>query len=121
MAATQRAPDGSAPAAHSKTRKTTMDEMFSLMASGFLRGGIGFLKSGSGELLKTTIPQEVRVGVTQVRLAYGEMVNVNAVDARPIMEQSEITDFQSFFPFHDRPISIPIIPLFSNKLPRCYL
>lgn len=45
-----------------------MAEMFSFMASGFLRGGIGFLKSSSGELLKTTIPQEVRVGVTQVEL-----------------------------------------------------
>lgn len=63
MAATQRPPDGSTPPANSKTKKISMDEMFDLMSSGFLRGGIGF----SGELLKTTMPQEVRVGVTQVR------------------------------------------------------
>ena len=62
MAATQRPPDGSTPPANSKTKKISMDEMFDLMSSGFLRGGIGF----GGELLKTTMPQEVRVGVTQV-------------------------------------------------------
>ena len=66
MAATQRPPDGSTPPANSKTKKISIDEMFDLMSSGFLRGGIGFLKGGSGELLKTTMPQEVRVGVTQV-------------------------------------------------------
>ena len=66
MAATQRPPDGSTPPANSKTKKTSMSEMFDLMASGFLRGGIGFLKGGGGELLKTTMPQEIRVGVTQV-------------------------------------------------------
>ena len=61
MAATQRTPEGSAPPPSNKTRKTSMNEMFAFMASGFLRGGTGF-----GELLKTTVPQEVRVGVTQV-------------------------------------------------------
>lgn len=67
MSSTQRPPDGSNPPANSRTKRITMDEMFDLMASGFLRGGIGFLKGGSGELLKTTMPQEVRVGVTQVK------------------------------------------------------
>ena len=66
MAASQRPPDGSTPPANSKVKKISIDEMFDLMSSGFLRGGIGFLKSGGGELLKTTMPQEVRVGVTQV-------------------------------------------------------
>ena len=64
MAATQRAPEGCILPASSKVKKTTMDEMFGYMASGFLRGGTGF-----GELLKTTVPQEVRVGVTQVTQA----------------------------------------------------
>lgn len=44
----------------------SLEEVFASMSGGFLRGGTGFLKGGGGELLKSTAPREVRVGVTQV-------------------------------------------------------
>lgn len=49
-------------------KRATLEEVFELMATGFLRGGSGFLKSG-GEMLKGggSVSREVRVGVTQVR------------------------------------------------------
>lgn len=45
-----------------------MDEVLSLMASGFLKGGIGFLKTGAGEMIKGGAMQsrDIRVGVTHV-------------------------------------------------------
>lgn len=48
-------------------KRATLDEVFELMATGFLRGGSGFLKSG-GEMLKggASVSREVRVGVTEV-------------------------------------------------------
>lgn len=48
-------------------KRATLEEVFELMATGFLRGGSGFLKSG-GEMLKggVSVSREVRVGVTQV-------------------------------------------------------
>lgn len=49
-------------------KRATLEEVLELMATGFLRGGSGFLKSG-GEMLKgASVSREVRVGVTQVRL-----------------------------------------------------
>ena len=66
MAMTQQVP--STAAAAGKNRKTcSLEEVFSCMSGGFLRGGIGFLKGSGGELLKTMAPREVRVGVTQVQ------------------------------------------------------
>ncbi len=50
-----------------KARKVSLDEVFTMMSAGFLRGSVGFLKGGGGELLKSGMNQEVRVGVTQVR------------------------------------------------------
>ena len=47
-----------------KTRIVSLDEALNLLASGFLRGGIGFLKSG-GEMIKgVSVSRETRVGVT---------------------------------------------------------
>ncbi|CAG2106764.1 unnamed protein product, partial [Medioppia subpectinata] len=57
----------------SKTRVVTLEEALNLLASGFLRGGIGFLKSG-GEMIKgVTVSRETRVGVTH---AYVVVVSV---------------------------------------------
>jgi len=65
MAMTQQIP--SATVAGGKNKKTwSLEEVFSYMSGGFLRGGIGFLKGSGGELLKSIAPREVRVGVTQV-------------------------------------------------------
>lgn len=65
MAMTQQVP--SPTASGSKTKKTcSLEEVFSSMSGGFLRGGIGFLKGSGGELLKSVASREVRVGVTQV-------------------------------------------------------
>lgn len=38
------------------------------MASGFLKGGIGFLKGSAGEMIKggSSVSREIRVGVTHV-------------------------------------------------------
>lgn len=44
-----------------------MDEALGVLMSGFLRGGVGFLK-GTGEIIKGSsgVNREVRVGVTHV-------------------------------------------------------
>ena len=48
-----------------KNRVVTLEEALSLLASGFLKGGIGFLKSGAGEIIKgSSVSRETRVGVT---------------------------------------------------------
>ncbi|CAG2165004.1 unnamed protein product, partial [Oppiella nova] len=62
------------PQQSSKTvRVVSLDEALNLLASGFLRGGIGFLKSG-GEMIKgVTVSRETRVGVTH---AYVVVVSV---------------------------------------------
>ena len=49
-----------------KTKRVSLEEVFNIMSAAFLRGGVGFLKGGSGELLKSGSSQDVRVGVTQV-------------------------------------------------------
>ncbi|TRY91613.1 hypothetical protein DNTS_021767 [Danionella cerebrum] len=51
-------------------RRATLEEVLELMATGFLRGGSGFLKSG-GEMLKgASVSREVRVGVTQAYVVF---------------------------------------------------
>lgn len=49
----------------------SLDEALSILMSGFLRGGVGFLK-GTGEIIKGSsgVNREVRVGVTHVSDAY---------------------------------------------------
>ncbi|RWS17916.1 HEAT repeat-containing protein 5B-like protein [Dinothrombium tinctorium] len=52
-------------AAVGKNRLASLEEVLGLMATGFLRGGIGFLKSGAGEMIKGSIvSRETRVGVS---------------------------------------------------------
>lgn len=45
----------------------SLDEAMGILMSGFLRGGVGFLK-GTGEIIKGSsgVNREVRVGVTHV-------------------------------------------------------
>uniref|UniRef100_A0A8C1NSV5 HEAT repeat-containing protein 5B n=1 Tax=Cyprinus carpio TaxID=7962 RepID=A0A8C1NSV5_CYPCA len=51
-------------------KRATLEEVLELMATGFLRGGSGFLKSG-GEMLKgASVSREVRVGVTQAYVVF---------------------------------------------------
>uniref|UniRef100_A0A4W3GT71 HEAT repeat-containing protein 5A n=1 Tax=Callorhinchus milii TaxID=7868 RepID=A0A4W3GT71_CALMI len=52
-------------------RKTSLEEAMDLLASGFLRGGSGFLRV-SGEMLKggSSVSRDVRVGVTQAYVAF---------------------------------------------------
>ncbi|XP_051946148.1 HEAT repeat-containing protein 5B [Xyrauchen texanus] len=51
-------------------KRATLEEVLELMATGFLRGGSGFLKSG-GEMLKgVSVSREVRVGVTQAYVVF---------------------------------------------------
>lgn len=49
-----------------KNRLASLDEVLGLLASGFLRGGIGFLKGSAGEMIKggSSVSREIRVGVT---------------------------------------------------------
>jgi len=54
--------------AHNKgIKQASLDEVLNILMSGFLRGGVGFLK-GTGEIIKgsSSINREVRVGVTHV-------------------------------------------------------
>ena len=53
-----------------KNKPVKLEDCLNLMAAGFLRGGLGFLKSSSaGEMIKGgggTLNREIRVGVTHV-------------------------------------------------------
>ena len=48
-------------------KQVSLEEVLNILLSGFLRGGVGFLK-GTGEIIKGTsgVNREVRVGVTHV-------------------------------------------------------
>ncbi|XP_051881474.1 HEAT repeat-containing protein 5A isoform X2 [Pristis pectinata] len=52
-------------------RKTSLEEAMDLLASGFLRGGSGFLRV-SGEILKgsSSVNRDVRIGVTQAYVTF---------------------------------------------------
>ncbi|XP_055847565.1 HEAT repeat-containing protein 5B isoform X1 [Episyrphus balteatus] len=69
LAFTQAPPDGNKKPAMSASknqpRSTSLDEAFGILMSGFLRGGVSFLK-GTGEIIKGSsgVNREVRVGVT---------------------------------------------------------
>ncbi|XP_064421043.1 HEAT repeat-containing protein 5A [Latimeria chalumnae] len=53
------------------TRKISQEEVMDLLATGFLRGGSGFLRA-SGDMLKGTfsVSKDVRVGVTQAYVVF---------------------------------------------------
>jgi len=50
-------------------KKIKTEDILNYLASGFLRGNIGFLKSNTTERIKgpTTVQREIRIGVTHVR------------------------------------------------------
>uniref|UniRef100_W5MTI8 HEAT repeat-containing protein 5A n=1 Tax=Lepisosteus oculatus TaxID=7918 RepID=W5MTI8_LEPOC len=52
-------------------KKTSLEEVMDLLASGFLRGGTGFLRAG-GDMLKGTssVSRDVRVGITQACVVF---------------------------------------------------
>lgn len=51
----------------SKVKPFTTEDALGVMASGFLRGGFGFLK-GSEMIKGSSVSREVRVGVTHVSI-----------------------------------------------------
>lgn len=56
-----------------KNRLASLEEVLNLLASGFLKGGIGFLKSGAGDMIKGgSACRETRIGVTH---SYVMLVN----------------------------------------------
>jgi hypothetical protein len=58
-------------AAAANIRPTSLDEALGILMSGFLRGGVSFLK-GTGEIIKGTsgVNREVRVGVTHAYVVF---------------------------------------------------
>uniref|UniRef100_T1IQK7 HEAT repeat-containing protein 5A n=1 Tax=Strigamia maritima TaxID=126957 RepID=T1IQK7_STRMM len=56
----------------SRSRSFSLDEILTIMSNGFLKGGIGFLKSGAGDMIKGTsgVSREIRVGVTHAYLIF---------------------------------------------------
>ncbi|XP_070152954.1 HEAT repeat-containing protein 5B isoform X1 [Polyergus mexicanus] len=61
---------------HNKgVRQTSLEEVLNILMSGFLRGGVGFLK-GTGEIIKgsSSINREVRVGVTHAYVIFVQML-----------------------------------------------
>ncbi|KMQ92675.1 heat repeat-containing protein 5b [Lasius niger] len=61
---------------HNKgVRQTSLEEVLNILMSGFLRGGVGFLK-GTGEIIKgsSSINREVRVGVTHAYVVFVQML-----------------------------------------------
>ncbi|GLH08860.1 HEAT repeat-containing protein 5B [Gryllus bimaculatus] len=72
IAATQLNCKGNNTAAQVKGSKSiSLEEAFGILMSGFLRGGIGFLK-GTGEIIKgsSSVSKEVRVGVTHAYVVF---------------------------------------------------
>ncbi|XP_072344417.1 HEAT repeat-containing protein 5A isoform X2 [Scyliorhinus torazame] len=59
------------PGARQVARKTSLEEAMDLLASGFLRGGSGFLRV-SGEMLKggSSVNRDIRIGVTQAYVVF---------------------------------------------------
>ncbi|XP_069772821.1 HEAT repeat-containing protein 5A isoform X2 [Narcine bancroftii] len=71
------------PGTRQVVRKISLEEAMDLLASGFLRGGSGFLRT-SGEMLKgcSSVNRDVRIGVTQAYVAFvstlgGEWLELN--------------------------------------------
>ncbi|XP_055352546.1 HEAT repeat-containing protein 5B-like isoform X2 [Paramacrobiotus metropolitanus] len=60
------------PAAAKLQKVVTVDEVLSLLASMFLRGGVGFLKTGASEMIRgtTVVPKEVRIGTAHCYMAF---------------------------------------------------
>ena len=58
------------------TKQTSLEEVLNYLMSGFLRGGVGFLK-GTGEMIKGSsgVNREVRVGVTHVSTSFSKVFN----------------------------------------------
>ncbi|XP_014481449.1 PREDICTED: HEAT repeat-containing protein 5B isoform X3 [Dinoponera quadriceps] len=62
--------------AHNKgAKQTSLEEVLNILMSGFLRGGVGFLK-GTGEIIKGSsgVNREVRVGVTHAYVVFVQML-----------------------------------------------
>ncbi|XP_067895448.1 HEAT repeat-containing protein 5A isoform X2 [Heterodontus francisci] len=59
------------PGVRQVVRKTSLEEAMDLLATGFLRGGSGFLRV-SGEMLKggSSVNRDIRIGVTQAYVAF---------------------------------------------------
>ncbi|XP_078089813.1 HEAT repeat-containing protein 5A isoform X2 [Mustelus asterias] len=59
------------PGSRQVVRKTSLEEVMDLLASGFLRGGSGFLRV-SGEMLKggSSVNRDIRIGVTQAYVVF---------------------------------------------------
>ncbi|KAK3093785.1 hypothetical protein FSP39_020183 [Pinctada imbricata] len=56
-----------------KSKQAKLEDVLNLLASGFIKGGIGFLKSSSaGDMIKgsTNINREIRVGVTHAYIEF---------------------------------------------------
>ncbi|KAG5327693.1 HTR5B protein, partial [Pseudoatta argentina] len=63
--------------AHNKgVKQASLEEVLNILMSGFLRGGVGFLK-GTGEIIKgsSSINREVRVGVTHAYVIFVQMLD----------------------------------------------
>lgn len=55
----------------SKSKQWKLDDVLNILATGFLKGGTGFLKSSAaGEMIKGggSVNREIRVGITHVRI-----------------------------------------------------
>lgn len=76
IAATQQTQKGN-PAAHQNKgfKPTSLEEALGVLMSGFLRGGVGFLK-GTGEMIKGSsgVNREVRVGVTHAYVIFVQIL-----------------------------------------------
>ncbi|XP_014227190.1 HEAT repeat-containing protein 5B isoform X3 [Trichogramma pretiosum] len=71
------APKGQNPPAalNKNAKQTSLEEVLNILMSGFLRGGVGFLK-GTGEIIKGSsgVNREVRVGVTHAYVVFVQML-----------------------------------------------
>jgi len=57
----------------SKSKQWKLDDVLNILATGFLKGGTGFLKSSAaGEMIKGggSVNREIRVGITHVSVVH---------------------------------------------------
>lgn len=71
-----------------KVRLLPLEEAFGLLASGFLRGGIGFLKAG--EMIKGSSPvnREIRIGISHAYVSFAYLIG-------PVWIEKNLTFFLS--------------------------
>lgn len=93
IAATQLNSKGNNPASGKTLKSISLEEAFGILMSGFLRGGVGFLK-GTGEIIKgnSSVSKEVRVGVTHAYVVFVQTMGSSWLERNLAVVLSHVLD-----------------------------